>query len=142
MQNKSYYNRKQGIRLKLAKIAVFYTIVWTVSVVTSCSNKNSLPARVYHNITARNNGYFNADLKMDQINSNLRESHKENYKEILPVYIYNDPEATTAYSAELDEIIKKSSMVVRLHESSKWADDSYFLIGRSYYYKGNYQNAL
>jgi TolA-binding protein len=44
-------------------------------------------------------------------------------------------------NTHFDEAIKKASKVLTFHPNSKWVDDALFLIGESFYYKGEYNKA-
>lgn len=93
----------------------------------------------YHNVTAKYNGWFNANELVEASILRLEEQHEDNYNEILPIYEYAAVENADAVKADLDEAIKKVSVVVTLHEYSDWADDSYLIIGKSLYLKKDYE---
>jgi len=93
----------------------------------------------YHNVTAKYNGWFNANELVEASVLKLEEQHEDNFNEILPIYEYAAVENADAVKADLDEAIKKVSVVVTLHEFSDWADDSYLLIGKSLYLKKDYE---
>ena len=95
----------------------------------------------YHNVTAKYNGWFNANELVEASVLKLEEQHEDNFNEILPIYEYAAVENADAVKADLDEAIKKVSVVVTLHEFSDWADDSYLLIGKSLYLKKDYEAA-
>ncbi len=95
----------------------------------------------YHNVTAKYNGWFNANELVEASVATLEEQHEDNYNEILPIYEYAAVDNADAVKADLDEAIKKVSVVVTLHEFSDWADDSYLLIGKSLYLKRDYEAA-
>ena len=49
----------------------------------------------------------------------------------------------------MDKAIKKASVVIQRHsirikgkEYCRWIDDSYFLIGKAYFYKGEFDEAI
>lgn len=95
----------------------------------------------YHNVTAKYNGWFNANELVDASIARLEEQHLDNYNEILPIYEYAAVDNADAVKADLDEAIKKVSVVVTLHEYSDWSDDCYLLIGKSMYLKKDYEAA-
>ncbi len=95
----------------------------------------------YHNVTAKYNGWFNANELVEASVLTLEAQHEDNYNEILPIYEYAAVDNADAVKADLDEAIKKVSVVVTLHEFSDWADDSYLLIGKSLYLKKDYEAA-
>ncbi len=50
-------------------------------------------------------------------------------------------EPNRSANTHYDEAIKKASKVLTFHPNSKWVDDALFLIGESFYYKGEYNKA-
>jgi len=85
---------------------------------------------------------------MDQLRQGVKEYQStivDNYSLILPVYNYGDKANTGAISQYSDKGITKASKTIQKHsmvfnrkEHVKWIDDSYLLIGKSYYYKQDY----
>jgi tetratricopeptide (TPR) repeat protein len=92
-------------------------------------------------MTAKYNGWFNANELLEASVLKLEEQHIDNYNEILPIYEYAAVENADAVKPDLDEAIKKVSVVVTLHEYSDWADDCYLLIGQAEYLKRDYEAA-
>ncbi len=97
--------------------------------------------KAYHNMTHRYNAYFNANLKMKKVITDLETQHQENFNQILPMYQFLAVENAEASGADLDIVIKKSGVAISLHRMSYWSDDSYLLIGRAEFLKKNYQDA-
>ena len=95
----------------------------------------------YHNVTAKYNGWFNANELVEASVVTLEDQHEDNFNEILPIYEYAAVDNADAVKPDLDEAIKKVSVVVTLHEYSDWADDCYLLIGKSLYLKKDYEAA-
>ena len=115
----------------------------------ACSTKkNTLLRRTYHNLTAHYNVYWNG---MDNLRQGVKEYQKEvkdNYALILPVFNYGDKAGATKMSQYGDIAIKKASKAINKHsmifnrkEYVRWIDDSYMLIGKSYFYKQDYPMA-
>lgn len=128
---------------------LFYTTIIGLLggvILTGCSKKKSgITNRVYHQTTARFNGYFNAKEIMLALEADLKETHQENWDSLLPVFIYPDEEKAQSLYPELDLAIDKCSKVINRHsmrirnkEHNKWIDDNYFLIGKANFYKRNY----
>ncbi|MEP6647006.1 MAG: tetratricopeptide repeat protein [Saprospiraceae bacterium] len=112
------------------------------SCVTQKSHQDmSKVGQIYHNITAKYNGWFNANELVENSILTLETQHEDNFNEILPIYEYAAVENADAVKADLDEAIKKVSVVVTLHEYSDWADDCYLLIGKALYLKKDYEAA-
>lgn len=118
----------------------------TIFLLASCAVKKSKKeqgplSKLYHNTTAKFNGYFNADVLVTESINTLETSHVENYTKILPVYKYVATTNPTAVASNLDEAIKKVTIVVSIHPYSNWSDDCYLLAGKAQYVKQDYESA-
>lgn len=123
-------------------LLLLITLVAFSGCVTHKSRKEqSKLAQFYHNTTAKYNGWFNANELLELSIQRLKDQHHDNYNEILPIYEYAAVENADAVKADLDEAIKKVSVVVTLHEYSDWSDDCYHLIGKALYLKKDYEAA-
>ena len=96
----------------------------------------------YQDLTAKYNGYFNANLIIKESLKKLEEAHKDDFNAIIPVFEYEGGEKANSVHSQLDVAIKKASVDIKLHPNSKWVDDCYLIIGQSQYLKGNYTEAL
>ncbi|GIV33665.1 MAG: gliding motility protein [Chitinophagales bacterium] len=143
ISNDKYLNVTKNVRLS----------IWAVSLplcfllFSGCSSskktgKTSLTGKVYHDITARNNAYFNGKEKLKIIQKNIAASHKDNYDDILDLQTDRDVKTGKNFSNELDEVVKKASFAIKRHEPSKWTDNSYLLVGKSYFLKGDFDAAI
>lgn len=134
-----------GIPVKHIITACLLT-VFLVSCVTQKSRYElSTLGKIYQNTTARYNGYFNATVLLDESIAQLNQQQQNNYHELLPLYQYAAAPNPEAVAQDLDEAIKKVSVVVTLHEQSQWVDDCYLLIGQAEYLKQDFEaseNAL
>nr|WP_142601006.1 tetratricopeptide repeat protein [Solitalea koreensis] len=97
--------------------------------------------RFYHNNTARYNSFFNAREIYRKNIEKYEQDYAFQYGALLPIIILPDENATQSLGTPMDEIIKKCSNVVDRHKVSKWVDDSYMMLGKAYFYKGDYFNA-
>lgn len=95
----------------------------------------------YHDLNARFNGYYNADVIYDESLAILEEQHEDNYNQLLPVYPMISVESPEAQSQELDRAIEKVAIVSNLHPGSKWVDDCYVMMGKVQYLKQDYEAA-
>lgn len=121
-----------------------FLIILTLGLVSGCvtqksHNEQSKVGQYYHNLTSRFNGWFNANELVEASMVTLDKQYHDNYNEILPIYKYAAVENADAVKADLDEAIKKVSVVVTLHKYSDWVDDCYLLIGKSLYLKKDYE---
>lgn len=123
-----------------------YSIIAIALIVTipGCKSrkKNTLIKRAYHNTTAHFNGYFNAKTRIDNAAKQLADSHIDEYDKVLSVFRLGDEKKSKSLTPQLDEAIKKLSLVIQRHEISKWIDDCYLLIGQAYFYKKDYFTAI
>ena len=129
---------------RISKALLFLLIL---TIVSACSTQKkrggevSKLSKFYHNVTAEFNGYFNANVLYTESVNKLNTEHQDNYNKILSVYKYVDAENPKSVADDLDNAIKKLSIVISLHRVSDWTDDSYLLIGQSQYVKQDYESA-
>ena len=127
-----------------------FLLIFSVGLLAlSCSTqKDKFLNRGYHAINTKYNGYFNANESFEEGRDKVLTSHKENYKKVLPIYIYPNESGAKSIFPNMDKAIKKCSRVIQRHsmdfsgvEVNKWIDDAYLLIGKSYFYKQEYDEA-
>ena len=98
--------------------------------------------RFVQNTITHYNYYFNSNEKIKMILARAKASFKDDYTRLLPFYNYS-LDATAAQKRELDSIIYKSTMGILIHDTrSDWVDNLYLLIGRTYYYKKDFDSAF
>ena len=125
-------------RLILLLISVF--------LISSCSTKKkTYVSRKYHDVTAKYNGYFNGNESLKYGIKKVEESHNDDYLNILPVFKHSETTNSKTHHSYMDKSIKKGSAVIQKHsinirnkEYCKWIDDSYFLVAKAYYFKGEF----
>ena len=116
---------------------------------TGCSQeKDAFLNRAYHRLTARDNGWFNANEKLKEVVQNIEDSYVDDYDELLPIFVYGTEDQAKSSTAELEKCIDKCSLVIERHkmdikgkERNSWIDDAYFIIAKSHFYKRNYSEA-
>ncbi|MCS7019100.1 MAG: tetratricopeptide repeat protein [Cytophagales bacterium] len=97
--------------------------------------------QVYHDTTARFNAYFLAKEKMLEVEAALLAAAPQDYNDVLMVLPRIDSASGASQKAELEYVIEKASLPIKLHERSKWVDDCYLLIGKARLYMGDFRNA-
>lgn len=138
-ENKPFFSLE-----KINKLLV-YGLILLFS--TSCAvqkkkdEKSGPISKLYHNVTAHYNAYYNADVLVNESTASLSEQYPDNYTKILPVFDYVAADNPTAVASNLDEAIKKVTVVVNLHPESNWSDDCYLLAGKAQYLKQDYESA-
>ncbi|HLN52219.1 MAG TPA: tetratricopeptide repeat protein [Lentimicrobium sp.] len=116
---------------------------------SSCSTKkNTFTRRVYHNLNAHYNAYWNGNESLKQGIADLSKAAKDNYISVLPVYNYGTQTNAQTINPNMDRTIEKASKVIQRHsmnfndkEYVKWVMYSYMLIGKANYYKQDYNAA-
>lgn len=108
---------------------------------TGCGRDMSFK-KFYHNTTAHYNGYFNALVKYEEAVQDIQRQHIDAFDGVLPVFVYGSQAASANFYANFDEVIKKCSNVIQNHDISNWIDDSFFLIGKAYFMKKEYFEAI
>jgi tetratricopeptide (TPR) repeat protein len=111
---------------------------------------------VFHNTTARYNGYFYANEALKEADVKLEEMHSERWDETLPLFLESNEETAQQIFPLMERAIEKCTRVVDRHTMApssrnrksfkrpvlnKWIDDNYRVIGQSYYMKGDYPKA-
>ncbi|MCB0794620.1 MAG: tetratricopeptide repeat protein [Flavobacteriales bacterium] len=120
-----------------------------ILVLPGCSpDKDKFLNRAYHRLTARDNGWFNADEKLRESIATLEQNHIDDFDEVLPVFIYPDEDQAKGMAGEMETCIEKCAVVIDRHsmnikntERNKWIDDAYFVVGRSHFYKRSFFDA-
>jgi len=135
---------------------IFWISISIAFFIVGCStDKDAWVNRSYHNTTAKYNGYFNAGEIIKEAMDGHSETRIEDYSKIIPVFEYaNEIESKSLYPA-MDTAAKKCESVISRHsmpsekkgqyrktEWCKWIDDNWLLIGKSQFYKRNFNDAL
>ncbi len=130
------------------------------------TKKNTSGTRAYHNVTSRFNILFNGTESFKKGMLTLETTYKDNYNEILPIFLYNNIDQLSSINGDMDRAIKKATKLVSMHsittkpeldekktlttkqrefynknEYNKWVDDAYLLMGKSHFYKQEYPKA-
>ena len=109
----------------------------------SCSSqKNSPLNKAFHNTTAHFNAYYIGLERIKEVEADLWHNLKPDYNHVLPIFPPLDSTMATTYKTQLEDCIKKASMVIQYHQNSKWVDDSYNLIGLARMYGYDFPNAI
>ncbi len=101
----------------------------------------SVTRRVVQNTVTRYNYYYHAKLRLEKVLAGINAQRQDNYNVFLPFYPFT-VEKLNLNSGELDSVIQKASVAVQIHDPrGRWIDDCFLLIGKAYYYKGDWENA-
>lgn len=126
-----------------------FTAIWCLALIVlgACKMRDPMGNRIgvvkgsYHNTTARFNAYFNAKEIFRKDVTNFESGYTISYSNVLPLLKLPDEGAASGMAADMDQVIEKCSKVITRHKVSKWTDDAYMLVGKAYFYKGDYFDA-
>lgn len=130
----------------MRQINIFFALFLILTILSACTTQKSrddlsFVGKAYHNTTAHFNGYFNANELVMLSTEMLKEQHQDNYNKTLDIFEYIVADNPQAVAGNLDEAIKKVSLVVNLHRQSDWTDDCYLLVGKAQFLKQDYEAA-
>ncbi len=91
---------------------------------------------VWENFTTYFNRYYNASLKFDEAEEKLEEESKQS------LFEFREEQPSAATRKLLDEVIEKCSKILQFNQESAFFDKALSMIGKAYYYQGNYTKAL
>ena len=127
---------------RIQNIRLIILIVITVSILGCSKKKKGFTHRAYQQTVSRYNGYFNAKEIFKANKTRIYEEHKDDFSEIIPLFVYPDESQAKGMYPEMDKIIEKTSTVIDRHsmyikkkEYNRWIDDSYMLMGKARFYK-------
>lgn len=106
------------------------------------SERNTFTNRAFHNLTAHFNAYYLADVKIKDVENQVLNNYKEDFTQVLPVYIPIDSATIQQNKEILDSARELSSKAIDWHRISKWVDDSYYLLGKIDYLQAQQDDAL
>lgn len=133
----------------------------------NCSvEKNTSTTRFYHSLTSRYNIYFNGYESFKRGVLKVSNGYTDDYAELLNIFEYSDPSTAALCRSDMDQAIMKASKLISLKsitarpeikdkrkptpadtdllkrkEYNEWVDDSYLLIGKSRFFKHEFNEA-
>lgn len=136
-----FSNGPLTVRLMFRRIPIFaLALVTGLPLLAGCG---AIFGQRYDNFTAYYNTFYNAQREFDRTERQiLRTDDPVDRSVFLALFSFG---ATTTpgrgQSGGFDSVIHRSADVLRDHPNSKWVDDALLLIGKSYFYQGNYDAA-
>ncbi|MCB0734883.1 MAG: tetratricopeptide repeat protein [Bacteroidetes bacterium] len=127
------------MRLKITAL-LFFQLIW--SGLSFGQNDDSWLRRNWHNMNARFNGLYHAEELINQSVRTLQKEHTDNFDQVISVFPFGNATSAQGIKGNMDEAYKKASKVIRKHPRSRWVDDSWFLIGKSYFFKYEPESAI
>ncbi|MEN9610002.1 MAG: hypothetical protein RLZZ628_816 [Bacteroidota bacterium] len=120
-------------------ILLFLTVSACVS--TRKKGEASKLSQGYHNITGKYNGFFNANILLQESIDKLNAQHRDNYNKLLDIYPYLAVDNPKSVAPDLDKAIEKVAVVATVHRVGHWTDDSYLLLGKAQFLKQDFESA-
>ncbi len=124
----------------MSKLSGLVLIVLLFAMACS-SERNTFTNRTFHNLTAHYNAYYLADVKLKEVEAEIYKNYKEDYTQVLPVFIPIDSATIESNAEKLQSAVELSSKAIEWHKISKWVDDSYYLLGKIDYYRSQFDDA-
>ncbi|MBS1488026.1 MAG: tetratricopeptide repeat protein [Bacteroidetes bacterium] len=125
--------------MKFRAFSVF--ILWWL--MAGCSiEQNTITSNIFHNMTARFNGYFYAKEGAREVEKLILQSLDDDHNKILLLYPRWDTVLAKTYKKNTEEIIKMASISIQRHPNSRWVDDDYLMVGLARLYACDWQNAI
>ncbi|WP_460940086.1 type IX secretion system periplasmic lipoprotein PorW/SprE [Spirosoma humi] len=124
-------------------LLLFPAVLSLTAGLVSCSQYSTKPvSKGYHNLTAHFNAYVIARDQINQAEQIIFKSRQENYNQLMPILLPVDSMGIQSVKPQIDDAIKKASLIPERHQNSKWLDDAYILIGRARLIKQDLPNAI
>lgn len=144
------FEKVKTIQTPALKSLILLAFIATIIFTGSCSRKrNTMVSRAWHNTTSHYNGYFNAREKVQEVAKKLATAQPDKFERTLSIFKLGDDNQAKANYPDLDEAIKKSSIVIQKHsikikgkEYCKWIDENYLMVGLAQFYKHDYWTAI
>lgn len=105
------------------------------------SERNTFTNRTFHNLTSHYNAYYLADVRIKEVEDEVKTNYKEDYTQILPVFIPIDSATIQANAEKLQAARDLASKSIDWHRISKWVDDSYYVLGKLDYLQSHFDDA-
>lgn len=125
-----------GVRLLVA--GLFCAAFW------ACMGRkqNEPKYDMMQNISAKYNIVFHGRKIIDDVERENFAAHRDNYQQLLPVFVEPAEAAASSYQPLMDSVIGKALTIINKKTKSKYVNEAYFLTGRANYLKGSYFNAV
>jgi tetratricopeptide (TPR) repeat protein len=138
------------VKLVLHIAPRFLALALLVAVAFGCSRKSdSWTSRTYHKMTSKYNPYFNGEQAYLKGVASIQSNQKENFDEILPLYVWGTPEQATSVATDMDRAIEKAAKVIKDHsmviggkQKNAYVIKSYMLMGKARFYKQDFFTSL
>lgn len=139
----TYYSQMSRYYRNYPFLSLFTVLILVTGGLVSCSQYSKKPiSKGYHNLTAHYNAYVIARDEIKEAELILFKTRQENYTQLLPILFPVDSTLSMPVKPQLDDAIKKASLIPERHQNSKWLDNAYNLIGKARLLKQDLPNAI
>ncbi len=107
------------------------------------TNKKFTKARrFFQNNVTHFNYYYNCNNRINLVLEKAKASYKDDYTQLLAYYPFTF-DGTSGQKQDLDSTISSATAGILLHDlRSDWVDNMYLLIGKSYFYRKDFDSAI
>ncbi len=135
--------------MKVKPLYLLGLVLMMIIGMEGCSTKkNKWNRKVYHNMAAHYNSYFNGNEAFKEAVKSISDGQVDDYSKVLDVIPLGTVESAASAQANLERSLAKASMVIHKHsmffgkkEEVKWVYYSYLLMGKTRFYKREYGTA-
>lgn len=99
--------------------------------------KNTWLRRNWTNMVAHYNIYYHGKKILDEQVQDLILVHKDDFSKPIEVYPYSDEATATSLKPKMEEVMKKTSIIINKKSRSKWVDDCWLLAGKAHFFRGD-----
>ncbi len=147
------------------KLNKLYFLLILIILIGCSTKKNTWLSRNYHDLTAHYNVYFNGNESFKEGVKAIQEANVDDYTQVLTVFPDSKESSKDVAISEMDRAIEKGTKLIKKHsitkkpkrkdgdnslkyqrfisqnEFNEWVDNAYLMIGKSNFYKHDYQLA-
>ncbi|MBN1301556.1 MAG: tetratricopeptide repeat protein [Melioribacteraceae bacterium] len=91
---------------------------------------------LWENFTTYFNRYYNAKLSLEEAEEIIKNDTKRE------LFDFKEPNVPSSANNALEKVIEGCSKILQFNKESDYFDAALFMIGKAYYYQGNYTKAL
>lgn len=110
-----------------------------IGVLSGC---NTWVGKQYVNTVARYNRIYHSEKQIRSTDKTVKESFVDDFNKTLPILNLGNESSLKGNGGDMDNVLKKTSRVIEKFPKSKWTDNAWFLMGQSYFYRGDFFAAI
>lgn len=120
--------------IKLRLITIFLLLT---SFSAQSQKKNTWLRRNWTNMVSHYNIYYHGEKTLIEQVQDLVLLHKDDFSKPIEVYPYSDEATATSLKPKMEEVMKKTSLIINKKSKSNWVDDSWLLAGKAHFFRGD-----